>query len=1033
MNLNELLSILGYNQSLYYRNSEDQFEPETVHLFRSARRTGVDGIYVFQTATSNTSNAEFAARPAVFVAQANTLEEARQIHRRLWNLRYAPLLIILLPNQIRIYTGFDYSQDPHKEDGLLDEKRFDEAFSLLPYLSADAIDSGQVWDSEYAKRFNQNRQVDTRLLANLRTLSEVLDRRLNKTINNPTQRSGVAHSLIGKFIYIRYLRDRNILSDTWLAQNDINLDFVLSRHATVKELKKLITLLENRFNGFIFPLDVNLENVLTDPLVSLVASVFRGDEVKLTEFDISQQLHLDFQAYDFQYIPVETLSAIYEQFLRAEEDVKQTGAIYTPEILADYLLSEVNWAKKLTRGMKILDPACGSGIFLVLAYRRLIEMELAKHPDQKLSPQELKSILLESLYGVERKQYACHVTEFSLILTLLHYVDPPELHKNHDFKFPNLHNERIVESDFFDDNLIFLQQGLKFDWIVGNPPWIELKPNTKNEELVRKWIAENQKEKPVAGNRVADAFSWRVMDILEDEGVVGLILPATSLFNLESKKYRQKFFQEHEVVRVTNFANLRDVLFDKRATLPAATVVYRKAIGRQDRPYIIHYGPLSINQISISTNKPWAITINENEIQVVSPYEAEKGDTSVWKFALWGNHFDQRAIERLCHLFPSTLKAFCKQRGWDSQFPRQGAEFCDDQSKPIAKIKGKKLFNTDVFNKIKPRYRFSIPEGVLQEIEQDAHIRRGEEALSLTTSGPHIILSPAWNNFIIYSDEDFIIRPRQMGISAPKKDKPYLQALSIYLSSSLVAYYLFFHTQQWGIFRQAKLVSLAEVRKIPTPNFTESQANELAQLQQELVQIERKEISHPLLAVDLQERLQNKLDEQVFNILEIPGDIATLAREFMQIRLQLDKGQKAIQRVVRPPDDEELLGYAQELKDELDDFVLGTAYHQVTITRSKELIECKIKVTSGQGIVPVNGNSIQEGDLTIAKFLAEIRQNTNQRFSQWVYIRRGLRLFDGPNIYIYKSPRLIDWTRTQALSDASDIIGQVYSSIRTED
>ena len=272
-----------------------------------------------------------------------------------------------------------------------------------------------------------------------------------------------------------------------------------------------------------------------------------------------------------------------------------------------------------------------------------------------------------------------------------------------------------------------------------------------------------------------------------------------------------------------------------------------------------------------------------------------------------------------------------------------------------------------------------------------------------------------------------------MGISAPKKDKPYLQALSIYLSSSLVAYYLFFHTQQWGIFRQAKLVSLAEVRKIPTPNFTESQANELAQLQQELVQIERKEISHPLLAVDLQERLQNKLDEQVFNILEIPGDIATLAREFMQIRLQLDKGQKAIQRVVRPPDDEELLGYAQELKDELDDFVLGTAYHQVTITRSKELIECKIKVTSGQGIVPVNGNSIQEGDLTIAKFLAEIRQNTNQRFSQWVYIRRGLRLFDGPNIYIYKSPRLIDWTRTQALSDASDIIGQVYSSIRTED
>lgn len=1034
MNLSELLSFLEYDKSSYYRNSLVEFEPETVHLFRAARKIGVDGIYVFQTSSKpDTGKANFAARPAVFVAQATTLEEAKQIHRGLWNLRYAPFLIILLPNQVRVYTGFDYSQDQNREDGLLDEIEFGN-LAILSDLSADAIDSGQIWESEYAKKFVQNRQVDTRLLANLGTLRDVLDKVLSKTINNPNQRLGVAHSLIGKFIYIRYLHDRKILSQKWLEQNNIDLDLVLGRNATVTELQKLITTLEDRFNGFIFPLDVDMESVLTDPQVSLVASVFKGDEVRPTEFGVSQQLHLDFQAYDFQYIPVETLSTIYEQFLRAEDDVKLTGAIYTPEILADYLLSEVNWAKPLAQGMKILDPACGSGIFLVLAYRRLIELELAKNPAQKLIPEQLKSILLDSIYGVERKQYACHVTEFSLILTLLHYVDPPELHKNSDFKFPNLHNERIFESDFFDDNSKFWQLDLEFNWIVGNPPWVELKPSTKNENLVRKWMVENQIEKPVAGNRVADAFSWRVMDKLNDKGVVGLILPATSLFNLESQEYRQKFFQKHEIARVTNFANLRDILFDKRATLPAATVVYRREVETQEKPYIIHYGPFSANQISASRNKLWGITVNETEIEVVSPYEAEKGDTSVWKYALWGSHFDQRAIERLRHLFPTTLEKFCEERGWQKNLPCQGGPELRNPDKTkeeleyFSDLRDKKRFLTNIFNK--SGFHFSIPANALELIpENELFIRkRGGKAGLNIIDAPHIIISAAWRNFIIYSDEDFVIPPRQMGIAGPKEDKPYLQALSVYLSSSLVAYYLFFHTQEWGVFRNAKRVTVREVRKIPTPDFTIEQVEALAALQEELVQIEKEEISHPMLAVGLQQRLQDKLDKQVIEILEIPGDIATLAQEFMRIRLQLDKSQSAIKKVTRPPDHEELLAYAQELKDELDNFVLGTAFHRVTITRSKELVECKVEVTSEQKPIPVNGNSIREGDLTKAKFLADIRQSIGQQFSQWVYIQRGLRLFDGPNIYIYKSPRLIDWTRTQALNDANDIIGQIYST-----
>ena len=1045
MNFRELLATLEYDQSSYYRNSAAQFEPETAHLFRAARKAGVDGVYVFQTSSETDSNlTKLAARPVVFLAKANTDVEANQIHRRLWNLRYAPFLIVLLPHQIRIYTGFNYSADPSKAMGLLQEQPLDrltEIRDLLSNFSASAIDSGQIWNTRYAKTFDPKQQVDTRLLANLRTLSTALNKSLKEKITDDVKRLEIVHSLIGKYIYIRYLRDRNIISDEWLAENELDLTYILGRAATTKELQKLVGKLEERFNGYIFPLNIDIEKILDDKDVALVASIFKGDEIAVTEFGLSKQLHLDFQAYDFEYIPVESLSAVYEQFLRTEEDVKQSGAIYTPEILADYLLSEVNSAKPLHENTRVLDPACGSGIFLVLAYRRLLEVAIRKSPTATLHPEQIKNILVNNIYGVERKRTACYVAEFSLILTLLHYVDPPELDKNPNFKFPNLHNEHIFECDFFNDKSDFWHLDLKFGWIVGNPPWIELKPNTKGEDLVRKWMVENANDRPVAGNRVADAFSWRVVDKMKSDGVVGLILPATSLFNLESENYRKHFFRQHQVIRITNFANLRDVLFDRRATLPAATIIYSKWTEEQEKADIIHYGPFQVNQYPSSKNKLWSITINENEVQFVPHYEAERGETSVWKFALWGSHFDKRAIARLKKLFPTTLEEFCQGRGWGATLPCQGGPELRNKSKVknveeieyCPELKDKKRFLTNKFNK--SNAHFHIPPDALELIpDNELFIRKRGGKIGLTiVKSPHLIISAAWRNFIIYSDEDFVIPPRQMGISCPEDEKSYLQALSVYLSSSLVAYYLFFHTQQWGVFRQAKLVSLAEVRKIPTPDFTPQQGEELAGLQEELVEIEKAEIIHPQLRVDLHERLQKKLDEHVFRILQIPEDIAILAQEFTQIRLKLDRGWTIKQQVLQPPQNPELLAYAKELRDELDGFTLGRSHHNVSITQSDELIECKVEVTTAQQPFPVSENTIKKGDRTVAKLLSDIRKELNKQFSQWVYIQRGLRLFDGPNIYIYKTPHLIDWTRTQALNDASDIIRRIYSTTMSYD
>jgi len=406
--------------------------------------------------------------------------------------------------------------------------------------------------------------------------------------------------------------------------------------------------------------------------------------------------------------------------------------------------------------MKILDPCCGSGIFLVLAYRRLIELELAQSPNKKLKPTELRKILCESLYGIERNKEACYVAEFSLILTLLNYIDPPDLHRNKQFKFPSLHNTQIFECDFFDDESDFWEQGKKFDWIVGNPPWIELKPEIVDEELARSWIKRNLVKRPATGNRVCEAFSWRVVDLLDPNGYVGLLIHANSLFNHESQKYRKPFFRDHTVARVTNFSHLAYVLFGGRGNEPAATLIYNKAETGVEKPEIIHYAPFMINQLP---NRPWSrnkkqitwtITINENEISTISPKDVETGEILAWKIALWGNLKDVKGMKRLNRLFPIDLGKLVKSKGWHFH---KGLEIRDQNSEgelePAPYLEGWK--EVDIHTKLdadelsRTNFRFAIPEIALHLIPHNSlFIRKGRSLPFVLATAPHLVINAGY-------------------------------------------------------------------------------------------------------------------------------------------------------------------------------------------------------------------------------------------------------------------------------------------------
>ena len=683
----DALQQLGYDEnseSWITKDNADEFNSSLWRALESdiKKDQGIEvyGSYVFRTSAKNENGeALLAPRPAVHVVKAQNQEQAILIRKKLWNLGSAPFIIIILPERVLVYSGFDY--DDKKQDGDAIYQPVLSSSEISKHLKsfyASEIDSGAIWITE-SKKLKPEKRVDQRLLVELKNLGKVL-REQHKL------EPEVAHALIGKFIYIWYLRERGILTDSWLkAEHLASWESITDREASATALKLLVEALEKCFNGKIFPLDFEALGDNADRTVQLVAGVFRGDDA------ISRQLALNFKIYDFSCIPVELLSSIYEQFLHAEGKGKDEGAVYTREFVADYLLAEINSVKPLQEGMRILDPACGSGVFLVLSYRRLIEIRLRKEKKEKLSPHELGAILEQSIYGVELIRDACYVTEFSLILMLLSYVDPPDLEKNKDFHFPELHNTNIIEGDFFNDELPIFKQKMKFDWIVGNPSWQKLESTSaaRKQPYAWAWMQDsgNKKSRPVGDFSLSEAFSWRSVDVLNEDGYVGLLVHAMSLFNGTSKSYRRAFFKAHEVRRITNFANLRRVLFVGRAVAPGATIILTRAKEGTKKPSITHYAPFKVNQIfgkqeRRSNNTAWSLTIYEDEIQTVEADDAESGEASVWKFAMWGSHRDRRLVARLENHFSKSLKQH-------DYLPRQGLKLLDGNT--LSEIQKKQL------------------------------------------------------------------------------------------------------------------------------------------------------------------------------------------------------------------------------------------------------------------------------------------------------------------------------------------------------
>ena len=326
----------------------------------------------------------------------------------------------------------------------------------------------------------------------------------------------MSHALIGKYVYLHYLRDRGILSPRKLERWQIPSNIVFGRQATRDGLKAIQEKLDVWLNGAVFPIDFGRREAPHDEHVARVAATFGCVTNRLTRTIGS--FTLTSRPMTFPIFPIEVLSIIYEQFLHTpkkeegESKGRLLGAYYTPIPVVNFMLSELEEHRPLERGMRVFDPACGSGVFLVQAFRRLIEKEYPPS-GKRPTPRDLRELLETHFFGIDAEGDACGIAQLGLILTLLDYVLSPRLGDGWSSRSQNLPFQTFVRT---------FGVPTSFETVTGSAPLATrrligssvIRPgnNLRDATLQRRtsasfsWMKTEEKRRPVGNRQMARAL-----------------------------------------------------------------------------------------------------------------------------------------------------------------------------------------------------------------------------------------------------------------------------------------------------------------------------------------------------------------------------------------------------------------------------------------------------------------------------------------------------------------------------------------------
>ncbi len=548
-----------------------------------------------------------------------TEAQLAELHKRVWLHGGVPLIFVSWPARVDVLScarGPDFwSRDScnynpaERINQLIHETMaVDTALKeLRGRYSAWRLVDGTFWDDpRNARLANGDDRAHEALIRAVVETDEILDGK-----NKPLLRR-----LLLLTVLIKYLEDRRVFPVGWFAQFSPGAESFLDTlgNGNPTDIVRLLKELEQRFNGDLFILPGSLQSTMTKDVLERFAALVEART-------IAKQRYL-WEQFSFEHIPVEIVSHLYQRFVGGGH-----GQVYTPPFLASLLLDFAMPYATLRGTERILDPACGSGVFLVGAFRRLVNVWRSRNDWASPSVAQLKQIVRKCIFGIDLDPGAIDLAAFSLAVAICDSLKPDVIWR--DLQFDPLRNSNLIEGDFFSDILGAQAKAATicneaFDVILGNPPF-ESQLTTPGEILDR---AMTTSRGTLPDKQAAYLFLEQAVRQLRPGGRLCLLQPSSILYNRKAVAFRERLFRDATVECVLDFTSIRKLFAAADPKTAAFLIVAQRP---SDDHSILH---VTLRR-TFATRQRIAFEIDHYDRHRV-PQQVAVEDSFIWRLNLLG-------------------------------------------------------------------------------------------------------------------------------------------------------------------------------------------------------------------------------------------------------------------------------------------------------------------------------------------------------------------------------------------------------------
>jgi len=694
--------------------------PEEVAMMEKAATYGAQAVF-FEAGRNGRPPV---AQAFVFVSDGPASDpEFARLHQRLWSWGGVPLLYRKTQGLVQLFRC------AHKPDFISAKgETVCKPFKILdlaatigndPWWDASRLRNGTLWDDPAVckEMLSASKAAHKSLIDAVKRLSAELN-------TKGILKKNLRRKLLILSLLIAYLEDRGVFPTEYFGQFHKGATKYFQVLANGKALVKLLAALEERFNGHVFILDVADQESLRDSnQLAPFADLVEGRQ----EWD--GQLTL-WQLYSFKDLPVELISHIYQLFVS-----DAASSVYTPPFLVRLMLDEALSWKRLDRLQEkneiILDPSCGSGVFLVEAYKRLVLHWRSRNEWKRPGVNVLKN-LLTKVHGIDLEQGAVELAAFSLCLALCDALEPETIRVSIKL-FPQLAGRTLHTSCFFAAK----EQGLVRDAIgvvTGNPPFTS-KLGTPGAE--RSYQGYQAMHGSLPDKQLAYLFLHEAMGMVAEGGVLSMLQQYNFLYNQGSLNFRRNFISNWDVREVLDFISVRG-LFHKDTKV---VVVVAEASPPQGDRKLLH----ATFRRSGRVDAEQGFDIDYYDLHWL-PRSLALTDDSVWRTDLFGGGRALALVNRLKGF--RTLEKYATDQKWD--FGEGFIEGGRGVSQPSRHIVGKSFLPSEAltadgideaaiitaphttYERSRSQGRFSAPMLLIREHMDIPHALRLKEYLTYT-------------------------------------------------------------------------------------------------------------------------------------------------------------------------------------------------------------------------------------------------------------------------------------------------------------